>query len=105
MNGDDSTESFTPERKGETSVIIIVTVTLCALGIWCVTIQGLCVLWKIPDMNTTLSNAFMHVTDTIIGAVIGWTAKSGAQKMLKKDEPQKTEIVNTTANPAKVETV
>lgn len=80
------TSEPTTERKGEFIVIIVVTVTLCALALWCVVIQGLCVLWKIADMNTTLSNAFMHVTDTIIGAVIGWCAKTGAQKLLKKTE-------------------
>lgn len=91
-NGNEETSSV--GQKGELAIFFIVTCTVCLLAIGCVLVQGLCVLYKIPDMNTTLSNAFMHTADTVIGGVLGWAAKSGVQRLSKK-----AEIVNDPEHP------
>jgi hypothetical protein len=51
-------------------VIHIIVFTVCLLAMICIVTSALCVIYKIPDMNTPLSGGFTHVTDTLIGALI-----------------------------------
>lgn len=66
--------------------------------------ETLAVLYKLPDMNTPLSNAFVHVVDTLVGALIGMLIKTGADKLLPPDKPIPTTIENTPDDPAHVTT-
>jgi hypothetical protein len=101
MNGSSNDSPNPTTQKIETFVIFIVTTTLCILAVECVTTQVVCVIYKIPDMNTTLSNAFMHITDTIIGALLGWTAKGAAQRIMRP-AANESEITNRPDHPIPV---
>jgi hypothetical protein len=90
-----------PSNSAISIHIVVCTVCICAL--FGVVVQGLCVLYKIPDMNTTLSGAFMHVVDTIIGALIGMLVSTRTQG--KYDgKPVPTTIENPASDPAHVTT-
>jgi hypothetical protein len=51
-------------------VIFLVALTICVCTLIGVSVEGVCVLWKIPDMNTPMSSGFTHVVDTLVGAAI-----------------------------------
>lgn len=79
------------------NVIRYVVITVCICAFLCVTTEAICVLFKIPDMNTSLSGGFTHVTDTLIGALIGLLISTKPQQATSTT-PQ-VEVTNTTANP------
>jgi uncharacterized membrane protein YeaQ/YmgE (transglycosylase-associated protein family) len=65
----------TPNPK----VIFLVTLTICACALIGVVTGMLCILYKVPDMNTTMSGWFTHVIDTIAGALIGMLINTRVQ--------------------------
>jgi hypothetical protein len=89
------------EKPSNSTVSIhIVVCTVCACALFGVIVQGMCVIYKIPDMNTTLSGAFMHVVDTIIGALIGMLVSTRTGK--GDDKPVETKIVQPASQPIPV---
>lgn len=61
---------MTTHDASENSTIKIVVVTVCILAGICVCAEAACSIFKIPDMSGNLSGGFVHVTDTLVGALI-----------------------------------
>lgn len=100
MNGDETPQPDDSQigRMVEGFVIVFVTLCIGLSAMWCVWVLSQCVIYKIPDMNTTASNAFMHIADTLIGALLGWTAKSAIQR-----RNNNVKVVNPASDPVQTE--
>jgi hypothetical protein len=84
-------------------VIHFVVLTVCAGALVCIGTEAYCYINKVPDMNTNLSGAFMHVTDTLIGALIAMLINTRPQQQ-QPQVPEKlpVEIKQPENNPVPV---
>lgn len=64
------------------SIITIVTATICTCALIGVGTESLCYFLRTPDMNNNLSHAFVHIVDTLIGAMIAMLIQTRAQEKL-----------------------
>lgn len=83
-------------------VILAVALTICACALMGVGVEAMCVIYKIPDMNTPLSGGFLHVVDTLIGALIAMLINTRTQPPLpsiKDVGPSKVVVTNEPDNP------
>jgi len=62
-----------------TKVIFVVTLTICLGAIVGIIVESMCVVYKVPDMNTTMSGSFSHTVDTLIGALIAMLINTRTQ--------------------------
>jgi hypothetical protein len=88
MNGTE--QSNLPSNS---KVIHFVVGTVCIAALISVGTQAWCYLTKVPDMNTPLSSAFIHVTDTLVGALIAMLINTRPASQQKVDD--KTPVVVT----------
>ncbi|MEO7099106.1 MAG: hypothetical protein ABI162_07070 [Luteolibacter sp.] len=73
----DTTPPLDPVNNSR--VIHMIVFTVCASALVGVLTEAACIIFKIPDMNNTLSGAFMHVVDTLIGAMIAMLIQTRPQ--------------------------
>lgn len=59
-----------PEPVQSITTLIIIC-TICLAVLYGFVIEGLTILWKIPDMNSAAGNDFSHNMDVMIGAICG----------------------------------
>lgn len=63
--------------------------------------EAFCVIYKIPDMNNNVSGAFVHVVDTLFGALIAMLINTRAQAPV----PTLADVAKVVATPPKDVTV
>jgi hypothetical protein len=86
-------------------VIFIVTGTICLCALVGVITGAVCIIYKIPDMNTTMSGWFTHVIDTIAGALIGMLINTRVSQNGKQNgaPPTPVQVVNPPSAPVPTE--
>lgn len=84
----------TPNPK----VIFLVAGTICVCALIGVITGAICIIYSVPDMNTTMSGWFTHVIDTIAGALIGMLINTRISQNGKNNSTP-VEVVNKPSEP------
>lgn len=86
-------------NSSNSKIIMLVAVTICISAIIGVGAEAFCVIYKIPDMSNAFSGGFVHVVDTLIGALIAMLINTRAQPANSPESPASVVVENKPNDP------